>query len=170
LRRKFYDQGKASRRSGLAVFKIDSGAELRYERLSRRREHNSMEPHSLVAFRSREGSTPGFTLIEILVVVAVIGLLVAIAIPQFMNYRRQGVDAQMKSDLRNAAVAVESYYARRSIYPLSLAEVTPFGFQPTDGVTLSLVSVSQNAYTLTAAKPGGTQPSFTYQSNTGSIQ
>lgn len=129
-----------------------------------------MKTHSLVAIKSRELSLRGFTLIEILVVVAIIGLLVAIAIPQFLNYRRQSVDAQMKSDLRNAAVAVESYYARRTIYPLSLAEVTPFGFQPTDGVTLSLVIVSQGAYSLTAAKPGGTQASFTYQSVTGSIQ
>jgi prepilin-type N-terminal cleavage/methylation domain-containing protein len=111
----------------------------------------------------------GFTLVEILVVIAVIGLLAAIAIPQFMTYRREAVDAEMKSDLRNASVAIEAYYTKQSALPASLSEIAGYGFHPSDGVTVSLVVVSSMAYTVNAAKPGGTQPSFTYDSTTGSI-
>ena len=124
----------------------------------------------MAAFPKRFKNCGGFTLIELLVVVSVIGLLAAIAIPQFISYRSQGIDAQMKSDLRNAAVAIEGYYTKRSVYPASIAEIAGFGFRSTDGVNVSLVMLSQSAYTLNAAKSGGTQASFTYLSVTGSIQ
>ena len=124
----------------------------------------------MAAFPKRFKNCGGFTLIELLVVVSVIGLLAAIAIPQFISYRSQGIDAQMKSDLRNAAVAIEGYYTKRSVYPASIAEIAGFGFRATDGVNVSLVMLSQSAYTLNAAKSGGTQASFTYLSATGSIQ
>lgn len=129
-----------------------------------------MRPQPRVTPEGPDGRAGGFSLIEILVVLAVLGLLAAIAIPQFIEYRRQSVDAQMKSDLRNAAVAVESYYAKQAIYPSSVAEITAYGFQPTGGVTLTIAVVSPTAYTLTATKPGGSQPSFIYESATGSIQ
>src|SRR5438093_12316106 len=61
--------------------------------------------------RLRLQSESGFTLIELLVVVAIIGILAAIAIPQFSAYRKRGYEAQVKSDLRNAATAEEAYFA-----------------------------------------------------------
>lgn len=112
----------------------------------------------------------GFTLVEILVVVAIIALLVAIAIPQFMSYRSEAIDAQMKSDLRNASIAIEAYYAKQSVLPASTTEIAGYGFQPSIGVTISFVILSPTSYRVTAAKSGGTQPSFIYDSVTGSIQ
>lgn len=121
------------------------------------------EDNGLPRFRR----STGFTLIEVLLVIAIIGVLAVIAIPQVLSYRSRSIDAQMKSDLRNAAVAVESYFAKRSVYPASISEVDGFGFQPTSGVTLTLNIVSPNSYTITAAKPGGTRASFTFTSTTG---
>ncbi len=68
--------------------------------------------------RLRLKSESGFTLIELLVVVAIIGILAAIAIPQFSAYRKRGYEAQIKSDLRNGAVAEEAYFAMKT--PLDL--------------------------------------------------
>jgi type IV pilus assembly protein PilA len=111
----------------------------------------------------------GFTLIEILLVIAIIGLLAAIAIPQFIRYRGQAIDAQLKSDLRNAAVAVEGYFSKKTVYPASIAEIDGYGFKASEGVTITLNVPTPANYTITAAKPGGTRASFTLTSTTGSI-
>lgn len=54
----------------------------------------------------------GFTLVEILVVVLIIGVLAAIAIPMFLNQRQEAVKASIYSDVKSAATAVEQFYAK----------------------------------------------------------
>lgn len=111
--------------------------------------------------------TKGFTLIELLVVFAVIGILVAIAIPQISVHRARGVDAQMKSDIKNAVMAMESYYSSIFSYPTSVTQIANYGFRQTEGVSLLISFSNATDFTVTATKPGGTQASFTYNSVTG---
>ena len=62
-------------------------------------------------------SKKGFTLIELLIVVAIIGILAAIAIPQFAAYRMRGYNAAANSDLKNFKTALEAYFADNNQYP-----------------------------------------------------
>ncbi len=111
----------------------------------------------------------GFSLLELLVVVAIIGLLTAIAIPEFLSYRARSVDSQMKSDLKNAALAMDSYFAEKKVYPTSVAAIVAVGFTQTEGVALTIAVPTPSSFTITASKPSGTQPSFTFSSVTGTI-
>jgi prepilin-type N-terminal cleavage/methylation domain-containing protein len=111
----------------------------------------------------------GFTLLELIVVVAVLGILMAIAIQQFSLYRSRATDAAMRSDLKNAALAMESYYGEFLDYPVSVNALRLVGYRNTNGVTLTINVSSPSSFTLNAATPNGTQPSFTFDSSTGLI-
>jgi type IV pilus assembly protein PilA len=62
-------------------------------------------------------SRKGFTLIELLIVVAIIGILAAVAIPQFSSYRAKAYNSAAQSDLRNLKTAMESVFADQQSYP-----------------------------------------------------
>lgn len=61
--------------------------------------------------------TKGFTLIELMIVIAIIGILAAIAIPQFSKYRARAFNASALSDARNLRTDLEGHYAEWSVYP-----------------------------------------------------
>jgi len=85
----------------------------------------------------------GFSLVELLVVMVIIGVLAGIAIPVFINQRKSAVDTSMKSDLRNAAAFVESYYTDHDAYPVGWGVIAP-----------DVQTDADTAFTLTA-DPGG---------------
>ncbi len=65
-------------------------------------------------------SSKGFTLIELLIVVAIIGILAAIAIPQFAAYREKAYNSASNSDLKNVKTGMEAYMADNQEYPVNL--------------------------------------------------
>lgn len=109
----------------------------------------------------------GFTLIELMIVIAIIGILAAIAIPQFSAYRQRAYNSAAQSDLKNLATAQEAYYVDNQSYttPATL-EGTTYGYSQSENVTyagagatttysMSTFHTSGNK-TYTLAGPGGT--------------
>jgi len=116
----------------------------------------------LQQLRNRE---EGFTLIELLVVIIIIGILAAIAIPVFLNQRQKGWDAAVKSDLRNAGTAQETYLTANGVYSAQTpagAELQGVGFKYSDGAnytggTASIVveATAGSTYCLEATSASG---------------
>jgi len=117
---------------------------------------------------SRLNRKEGFTLIELMIVIAIIGILAAIAIPQFSAYRTRSYNSAAQSDLRNLATAQEAYFVDENTYGNDVTVLAngTYGYQQSGSVTV--LSVGTNTgYTITAyhatgdktytmAGPGGT--------------
>ncbi|MDQ6998624.1 MAG: prepilin-type N-terminal cleavage/methylation domain-containing protein, partial [Mariprofundus sp.] len=66
----------------------------------------------------------GFTLIELMIVVAIIGILAAIAIPQFSSYRIKAFNAAAQSDMRTLQTVFEVFFNDNSVYPNTTTAAT----------------------------------------------
>jgi type IV pilus assembly protein PilA len=90
----------------------------------------------------------GFTLIELLIVVVIIGILAAIAIPKFSSTREKAFLASMKSDLRNLATLQDVYHNSHFTYS---TDFTALDFRESDGITVTISGASGAGWAATAA-------------------
>ena len=102
----------------------------------------------------RTNNRKGFTLIELLIVVVIIGILAAVAIPKFSNTKEKAYVANLRTDLKNLATAQESYFGDKTTYATA-AQIAadPYAFKMSNPALTPTVAATASGWNATATDP-----------------
>lgn len=111
-----------------------------------------------IVSRSRIQHAPGFTLVELMIVIAILGILAAIAMPAYTEYVKRGYRAEARSVLSDVASYLERRFNEQTNYSVATADL-PAGLSkaPVDGTTTRYtisLNTSASAYTISAVPQG----------------
>ena len=110
----------------------------------------------LSPFVGGSAARKGFTLIELLIVVVIISILAAIAIPKFTSTKEKAYVSKMKGDLRNLATAQEAYVIDNQVYYAGVVPSTVLFYNPSPGVTIAINEGTNAGWAATASYPSQT--------------
>lgn len=132
------------------------------------------------ARRSVDDRQGGFSLVELLVVIIILGILAAVAVPIFLFQRKKAVDASLESDAHSVAIHMEAAYTITEAYPASIGGAVPnltvggelIRTSPHNDVRVWRKSAGGDAFCVRVTNPHSAVPAsgFVWQSDHGGLQ